>query len=215
MTTPDPIADSATDVERARPQRYFDIMQIAAELFMKDGYRAVGMREIAAAVGIKTASLYYHFASKEDLLYAICLDVSRDYNRGEIPILSGPGSYTQRLGTFVRDHILYFGPRRMQYLVTMRESSQLTEPHYQEVWQHPRIFTQVLTDFIAAGAQAGEFSVIDPRIAALALLDMINGMLRWLRDDGPYSLVQIADMYASLAFALVDATAPGQRRSRT
>jgi hypothetical protein len=69
-----------------------------------------------------------------------------------------------------------------------------------------------LTAFIADGVQAGEFRVLDARIASLALLDMINGMLRWLRDDGRYSLVQIADMYASMAFALVDARAPGEHQ---
>lgn len=201
--------------DRQRPQRYYEIMQVAAELIVRDGYGAVGMRDIAGAVGIKTASLYYHFASKEDLLYAICLNVSREYNSGEIPILSGPGTYTQRLGTLVRDHILYFAPRRQQYLVTLRESSQLSPEHFREVWTHPRVFQEALTRFIAEGVDAGEFNVLDARIASLALLDMINGMLRWLRDDGRYSLVQIADMYAAMAFALVDARTPPDRRTHS
>jgi AcrR family transcriptional regulator len=200
--------------DRPRSQRYYEIMQVAAELFVQKGFHSVGMRDIANEIGIKTASLYYHFASKEDLLYAICLNVSREYNSGEIPILSGPGSHTQRLGTLVRDHILYFAPRRKQYLVTLSESSQLTPEHFREVWKHPRIFQQALTDFIADGVEAGEFHVLDPRIASLALLDMINGMLRWLHDDGPYSLVQIADMYASMAFALVDAETSHEHRPR-
>jgi len=44
------------------------IFEVALDLFAKKGYDAVSMREIAEAVGIKKASLYSHFASKDDLL---------------------------------------------------------------------------------------------------------------------------------------------------
>ena len=36
---------------------------------------------------------------------------------------------------------------------------------------------------IAAGVRAGEFEVADPGRAAIAVLDMMNGISWWLRDD--------------------------------
>jgi AcrR family transcriptional regulator len=45
-----------------------EIRQAAAGLFSEHGYAATTTRGIAMAVGIKQASLYYHFATKEDIL---------------------------------------------------------------------------------------------------------------------------------------------------
>jgi AcrR family transcriptional regulator len=47
------------------------ILDTAAELFSTQGYAATGLRQIADRVGIRTASVYYHFASKERILEAI------------------------------------------------------------------------------------------------------------------------------------------------
>lgn len=44
------------------------ILRAAAQLFVDCGYDATSTRAIAAAVGIRQASLYYHFASKADIL---------------------------------------------------------------------------------------------------------------------------------------------------
>jgi AcrR family transcriptional regulator len=43
----------------------------AARLFRQRGYHAASARDIAGAVGMLPGSLYYHFASKEDLLVAV------------------------------------------------------------------------------------------------------------------------------------------------
>jgi len=47
------------------------ILDESAALFLRRGYNATSLREIADAVGMKAGSLYYHFASKEDLLVEI------------------------------------------------------------------------------------------------------------------------------------------------
>lgn len=44
------------------------ILEAAARLFTSSGFAATSTREIAEAVGIRQASLYYHFAGKDDIL---------------------------------------------------------------------------------------------------------------------------------------------------
>jgi len=48
-----------------------EIQRVARELFTSKGYEATSMREIAEALGIKKASLYYHFAGKEEILRSL------------------------------------------------------------------------------------------------------------------------------------------------
>lgn len=47
------------------------LFHAAARLFAENGYTAVSMREIAAAVGITEAAIYRHYDSKEAILNAI------------------------------------------------------------------------------------------------------------------------------------------------
>lgn len=51
----------------ARPPRE-EILDKAAHLFVTRGFAATSTREIADAVGIRQASLYYHFAGKNSIL---------------------------------------------------------------------------------------------------------------------------------------------------
>jgi AcrR family transcriptional regulator len=50
-------------------------VEVALELFTEQGYEKTSLREIANRLGIKQASLYYHFASKDALLAGIVEDL--------------------------------------------------------------------------------------------------------------------------------------------
>lgn len=47
------------------------ILDIALELFTEQGYDKTSLREIAERLGFSKAAVYYHFASKDDILLAL------------------------------------------------------------------------------------------------------------------------------------------------
>ena len=47
------------------------ILDVSIDLFAQKGFDAVSVQEIADAVGIRKASLYYHFSSKDQILRSI------------------------------------------------------------------------------------------------------------------------------------------------
>ena len=47
------------------------ILDIALDLFSTQGYEGTSIREIAQKLGFSKASIYYHFASKEEILVAL------------------------------------------------------------------------------------------------------------------------------------------------
>ncbi len=57
------------------------IMNQAASLFVTRGYAGISMREIAEAVGVSKAGLYYHFKDKEDLFIDILKDNLEEIER--------------------------------------------------------------------------------------------------------------------------------------
>jgi AcrR family transcriptional regulator len=66
---------------------------IAAEtLFRQRGYNVVTMRDIAEEVGIRQASLYYHFPSKEQLFITVVEQVFERHRNGLQQVLAEAGS---------------------------------------------------------------------------------------------------------------------------
>lgn len=51
-----------------------EILDAAAELFTTRGFTGTSTRMIADAVGIRQASMYHHFATKDDILAALLLE---------------------------------------------------------------------------------------------------------------------------------------------
>ena len=65
MPTQQKIRDTEAEKRGSASRR--EILDAAARLFQKNGYGDTSLRELANAVGMKAGSLYYHFASKEQL----------------------------------------------------------------------------------------------------------------------------------------------------
>ena len=61
-----------------------DILEAALELFSVQGFEATSISQIADAVGIRKASLYSHFDSKQAILNAIVKEVLEQYGKHSI-----------------------------------------------------------------------------------------------------------------------------------
>ncbi len=66
------------------------ILETAADLFFRQGFRATGVNEVIAKSGVAKATFYNHFPTKDDL----CLAYLRDRNISEFEAISA----------FVQDH---------------------------------------------------------------------------------------------------------------
>lgn len=61
-----------------------EILDAALNLFSVQGYEATSISQIADAVGIRKASMYSHFGSKQEILDALVRDVLEQYNNHSI-----------------------------------------------------------------------------------------------------------------------------------
>lgn len=180
-------------------RRREEIISAAAIKFAEKGYHNVGMRELAEAMAIRSASLYNHFGSKEEILYAICLRVTEEPVRRQLPLLDAPGTPAERLALLVRGHLEHLAERQVEHLVGLHEMAELTPQHRDVIDAHRRHYQRRVEDVIAAGARAGELAVEDVSLAALFMLDALNGFSRWFRPGGPLPVAAVADRYVHLA----------------
>jgi AcrR family transcriptional regulator len=175
-----------------------EIVAAAARTFAAQGYAAVGMRDVAEAIGIRGASLYHHFASKEEILYAVCLTVTEEPNEQNLPLLDAPGTPSQRLAALVRAHLEHLHRRQVEYVVGRHELASLTPEHRVVIDDHRRYYQRRVRAVVAAGATSGEFAVPDPRLAAFAICDMLNGIGNWFHDGGELALSDVVAGYVDL-----------------
>lgn len=61
-----------------------EILEAALDLFSTQGFEATSVSQIADAVGTRKASLYSHFASKQEILESLMTQVLEQYNKHSI-----------------------------------------------------------------------------------------------------------------------------------
>jgi len=67
--------------------RVRQLLSVAERLFLKKGYRATTVEEIARGAGLTKGAFYHHFKNKEDILYAMVKYTAEQFIQGlmELP----------------------------------------------------------------------------------------------------------------------------------
>jgi AcrR family transcriptional regulator len=62
------------------------IVETALQMFNESGIEYVGMRELAAALGMRIGNLTYYFPTKDDLVNRLTLELAEENNKTIVPI---------------------------------------------------------------------------------------------------------------------------------
>jgi AcrR family transcriptional regulator len=179
------------------------VLDAALTLFAERGYHGTAVSQIAASLGIRTASLYNHMRAKQDLLEVIIgrtVDGVLDDFRTAVDGLSDP---VERLRRAIRIYALRHATRRREALVANRDTTSLPEPARTQVRQRERDHERAVRAIISDGVGTGDFHVDSPALASFAILEMCLSIARWFRDDGVRTAGQVADEYADFALRIV------------
>ncbi|MCY6381588.1 TetR/AcrR family transcriptional regulator [Hoeflea prorocentri] len=165
-----------------------DILDAAARLFQQKGYDATSLRELANAVGMKAGSLYYHFASKEQLaieVLAIGVKAVTDNVSAHLKA-AGPGvTPQQRVSIAIRAHlesILSDGGYTSAHIRCFPYTPEAVQSQLRTVRRtYEDIWTGLIDDLAGLGERPEE-----ARHIRLATLGALNWSLEWFdaeRDD--------------------------------
>lgn len=97
------------------------ILDAAAQLYADLGYSAVSMREIAGAVGVTPANLYYHFKGKDELIRETLAHVFADKTAPMADILTSDCATGEKLEAFVTWFVRLLVEDRVFFRLLMRE----------------------------------------------------------------------------------------------
>jgi AcrR family transcriptional regulator len=200
-----PVPRAAGQAESAGPSTKQRIEQAALQLFASKGFEATGIRDIAVQAGISTAALYHYMGSKDELLIDFMLVSMVQLTRVVREALAAAGGPTAELATLVRAHVGFHMLDPQRSLVADDELRALSDEAFGRVMELRDGYERIWADTLDRGLSSSEFRFSDASITRLALLEMCNGVARWYSDEGPKQPIEIADDFAGLAMAMVDA----------
>lgn len=155
----------------------------ALGLFARKGYEGTTMKEVADAVGIRKASLYAHFASKEDLFFAIYEDLAGEYVALTDRIMkTAAGLDTEgKLRHMFEEYIVYYArnPEIQAFWnqIILFAPPAICERFLAHAAQYDAIVAQWIVDAIQEGMNAGQIPEGDPGRAAFAYRAFREGLL--------------------------------------
>lgn len=185
------------------------IVRLAARLFREQGFDGTTVRDIASAVGMRSGSPFYHFATKEEILFAVMEEGLRQGLARIEAVLVRHADPRERFialmhaqfGTILEDGhdfvpVMLYEWRRLPPVYRKRLIA--VKDRYDALWQG------VIDELAAAGLMRG-----DAKLARLLILGAVNFSATWFRRNGGLSIGELAR--ASAEFFL---QAPPETRSR-
>jgi AcrR family transcriptional regulator len=196
-----------------RPRRRAEeIIDAAAAVFAERGYHGASTQDIADRLGMRQASLYYYFPSKESALEQVCLRSVGDFLERAQAIAEGPGDAAAKVATLIRGHLAPVEKRGDYVRCFLRERRFLPRASARRIGRVARRYEGILQGVIEASIGAGEFRRdLDPRLTTLALLGMCNAAMEWYGREPNAAVDRIADAFAALALSGMKITSEGAR----
>lgn len=175
------------------------ILDMAAELFARDGYEGASLGSLADAVGITKAAIYHYFPNKKEIYEAIIVRTLEGLLKAVTEAVSSDRAPEAQLSHFMTAHADYF-ERHYYGFVTLlvgyggMENSNMID----ESQKLRNAYEEILRKIVTNGIAQGVFREADAHTVSRAILSMLNWMVRWFKPGYGRSASAFASEYCEL-----------------
>jgi AcrR family transcriptional regulator len=188
-----------------RAGRKIKILKSAASTFVREGYDATSMNHIAAEAGITKPGLYYHFKSKQDLLFQImCFALDR-LEKDTIGATVSAGSNEERLRTIISNHARMIADEDdcSFTMLVMNETSSLLAEDERIISHRKRAHFEVVRATLDQLDREGKLRDIDTTVAAFSILGTVIWICKWFQKGGRLQSDDVVNQVSELVLASV------------
>ena len=178
--------------------RRAEIVDVAIAVFRERGFKQANLDDVAASLGTGRASLYHYVPSKAHLLYLIfdrAITTTLD-TMDRLAVIPDPG---ERLEALIRQQVHTIAANPGLFVVFFGDRPALDERYEADIRPKERRLLRHLIEAVKAASAAGELQSVEPRLAAQAILGMVNWFHQWY-DPGRDSPDAFADVCVHLIF---------------
>jgi AcrR family transcriptional regulator len=180
-------------------RRSEEIIDAAARVFAERGYHGTSTQAIADVLGLRQASLYYYFPSKEAALELVCIRGTDGFVEGAQAVVESAGAPLDKLTRLIAAHLAPIENRRDYVKVFINERRYLPSASRRRLGRKTRRIERCFEHVILAGIADGTIRRdTDARLAMLAVLGMCNAVINWRASDQGKDLRRMAAGFAKL-----------------
>jgi AcrR family transcriptional regulator len=191
------------------------VLEAALKLFAERGYAGASVRDVAMAAGVKPATIYAHYPSKEHILAELCrIGHEEQYHGVRTAVLGSGGDPSDQIVAYVRAHVGFHTTYPMLAVVSNSELHALSEELGAATFVLRRQSEGLMQDIVQRGIAGGVFHVPDPWLAVAAIGGMGLRVAYWFSPDYNLTAAQVADGYAEFALRLLQAADANERKPK-
>lgn len=183
------------DRRRARDEKREAVLRMAVSLFLKQGYHRVPLSRVAERLNITKPAVYNYFASKEEILHALCRLGDEAYEQSFGRIERGEGDGLHKLREIIRAYA-HIVTTDFGMCFARLDDRELGVEARAEVRRSKRRYDLGFRKQIERGIADGSIRRCDAKLAAFAIAGALNGIADWYRPHGELSVEVIADEFA-------------------
>ena len=182
-------------------ETYTRILETAHSLFIKHGYTATSMRQIAEVAGIGKATIYHHFPDKQAILMEL-LRTTMTRMDGALQSVRAETDPYDRIRVAVSVSVQYLLESTDIMQIVRREVHGGRDQMKDKFLDFFRSYIELLSEAIHLGTEQGVFRSIDPDSAARTLMTMIQGTfsMAYLGGGKPQSTQKTIDSLLDIYF---------------
>jgi AcrR family transcriptional regulator len=185
-------------------------MTAAVELFAQRGFAATGIRDIAAAAGLSSSSLYEYMSTKDDLLVEIMSRTIEPLIRAGKSMTETSTSPEWLLAALTQNHVWFHARYPNETMVTDTELRALDPQRRDQVVALRDLYEGVWRSAVAAGVAASTFDVSDTDVCARCLISLCTGVGRWYRPSARLNIEQLCAIHVELVLGTVGCQRDGR-----
>lgn len=186
------------DQKRKVPRkRRAEVLDVAARVFHEKGYDATTIQDIADEVGVLKGSVYYYISSKEDVLFELLEEVHQAALKAVLEAVERDGDPLQKIHAFVETLSSFNAEHRVRMGILLHDFRSLSKERRREIVRERDRYDRMLRELIVEGQEKEIVCPdIDAKLAALAVMGMINTIYQWYRPAGGWKAQSIGAFYA-------------------
>lgn len=174
------------------------IIQAATNQFFERGYHGTSVRELATEAGVRSATLYYHFPNKEEILVAIMRSTLAELATVVEAATAPRHGAADQLRTAVTTHIRFHVDHHREVFLCDAELRALSPAPRAEVVAQRDRYEEIFRGILRSGLATGVLDVPDVELVTRSLLAACSGVAFWFRPAGRMTVADVADTYAEI-----------------
>lgn len=180
-------------------QRRDAIVEQAARLFARQGFRGTSVSDLAKACETSKGLIYHYFPSKEDILHAVMASHVDRLAEDVAGIAGQDGPAERRLRALVHAFMERYVGAADRQKVLLNELDSLPPATRAAVVAAQRGIVDAVARLLAEMHPSLAVDPVRARVQAMLLLGMINWTHTWFDPGGPVSPRELADMALAMA----------------